>query len=499
MNCDSDIYVTSHDDIRNGRLSMCTDYGGTIHIRNATGTLKFTGQAHPFNISVTDCPGLQVLEFSDTFVVYNLYISEANELTTVSLPSLSTGTIEFDSSGGDDLGSPGSPPSLAIVGAKSLETFDTGNLTYVWDLVWLDVGQLEGRSLESFHSANITGANSIETNCCLDLEGLEEVLDLDVSAASGCSFTLSSMKSMGDLTLTNLGDLYPLGSLFNVPDYYSSPQPHLPSFAINGSLSLDSSLMPAGGDSEYPDGIVPRVTTVGSDFNITSNTNINLTFGALTSVGAGLYIYNNTNSGFKFDKVSTVGNMLLADNVNTTLPWFPALTRANDIHMRGYIDTSVGPNIFPALQSVTGAVVVEASNDDFDCSKLVQYHNEHIIHTLSCNGTNNGTNNGTDSSSSEPNQALSEGAWGGIGVAIGVVVIGLVGGLIWLYVHFKRQLRSLAKTTQQMPSIKDTTQGHVATPRTILAEEVDGAGIIRGKLDDPVELPVRPAEFSASP
>ncbi len=165
---------------------------------------------------------------------------------------------------------------------------------------------------------------------------------------------------------------------------------------------------------------------------------------------------------------------------------------------------SVGPNIFPALQSVTGEVVIEAWNGDFDCSKLVQYQQDHTIHYLSCNGLNNGTNNGTNNgaggSSHTTNQVLSPGAWAGIGVAIGVFALGLVGGIIWLYIHFKHQLRSSAQTSPETTRRKETTEDHAELPRIVPTPEVDGVGIRREKPDDlMVELPVRPAELPTSP
>ncbi|TRX88008.1 hypothetical protein FHL15_011110 [Xylaria flabelliformis] len=227
---------------------------------------------------------------------------------------------------------------------------------------------------------------------------------------TGQAYPLSiSVADCPRLQVLQFPDAYVMSHFDKANDLTTVSLPSLPAalFAINGSLSISSSLLPAGDANGHPNEIAPRVITVGPDLNITSNTNVNLTFDALTSVG-GLSVYNNTNGGFKFNKISTVGSMLLVDNVNTTLLWFPALTRANNIHKRGYIDTSVGPNIFPALQSVPGTVVIEAWNDDFNCSK-----------------SNNGTNNGTDATSSEPNQVLSQGAWGGIGVAIGIVVIGI--------------------------------------------------------------------------
>ncbi|KAI1170848.1 hypothetical protein F4777DRAFT_92049 [Nemania sp. FL0916] len=80
----------------------------------------------------------------------------------------------------------------------------------------------------------------------------------------------------------------------------------------------------------------------------------------------------------------------VTDNADTTIPWFPALERANDIHLRGNIDKSVGPNIFPSLKAVPGTVTIEAWNSDFNCSKLVSQVQDSIIQHLVCNGTDNG-------------------------------------------------------------------------------------------------------------
>ncbi|TGJ80753.1 hypothetical protein E0Z10_g8014 [Xylaria hypoxylon] len=428
----NDNVVTSQDDIDNGLLSKCTTYQGNILIRNATGTLNFTGQAQAHNISVADCPRLQVLKFPDTYSTYWFEIREVNNLTSVSFP-LRSDPITF-SGGGISVGA--NLPSLSIIGAKSLTTFEVGNSTYFGTLTLLDVGlgPATSRDTEWFSSGSIKAAESIEIDSCFDLSSLEDVGTLTVSRVSNCFLPFSSIKSIKNYVLTNMNDSTALAGFLNGRSaWFVDP----PSFRINESIILDSLLLPNdpysllgyGGDE-----IVPQVTTVGTDFNITSNANVNFTFDTLTGVGANLVIYNNTNSRFKFDKISTVGSMLLIDNINTTLLWFPALTIANYIHIRGYIDTSVGPNIFPALQSVTGQVVIEAWNDDFDCSKLVQYQQDHMIHYLSCNGMNNGTNsgtknetnsstnNGTGGSSHEFNQALSPGAWAGIGVAISVVV-----------------------------------------------------------------------------
>ncbi|KAI0530231.1 hypothetical protein GGR58DRAFT_524879 [Xylaria digitata] len=477
------IIITSQDDIDNGRLSKCASYSGEIHIRNATGTLNFSGQATARNISVADCPGLQMLKFPDTYYTDWFVISEANDLTSVSLPLRFTSSLEFTAGG-------------ELTGL---------NLT---SLILLDIGPAPWSDTQWFNSGNITTADYIEIDNCLDLSSLENVGYLKVSRASSCFWPFQSIKSMQNYVLTNLNDSETLAGLLNGR---GAGFVDTPSFRINESMIIESLRLHSDSLGYGGNEIVPQITTVGTDLNITSNTNVNLTFDFLTEIGASLFIHGNTNSRFKFEKISTVGSMLLIDNINATLPWFPALTIANDIHIRGNIDTSIGPNIFPALQSATGTVVIEAWNDDFDYSKLVQYRDNHMIHYLSCNGTNNGTdsstsngttsgtNNATDTSH-ESNLVLSSGAWAGVGVGIGVVVIGLLVGLIWLYVHFKRQIKSLSQTGPQTLSRKETTEGHVEPPRIVQIQEADGAGVVREKPDDPlIELPAKPAELSTSP
>ncbi len=334
--------VTSQDDIDTGLLSKCATPFGYILIRNATGTLNFTGQVQAENISVADCPRLQVLEFPDTYYTNWFEIREANNLTRVSLPQRPD-PIEF-TAGGEIGGT--NLTSLRIVGAKSLTTFDVGNSTYFGTLTLLDIGpgpELFG-DRKWFNSANITAAESIEIDSCLDLSSLEDVGFLKVSTVSNCFSPFSSMKSVRNYVLTNINDSTALAGFLNGrgAGFVDSS-----SFRVNDSLILDSLLLPII-DPDDPgfggDEIVPQVTTVETDLNITSNANVNLTFDALTGVGANLVVYNNTNSRFKFDTISTAGSILLMDNMNTTLPWFPALRIANYIHIRGYIDTQVKPN-----------------------------------------------------------------------------------------------------------------------------------------------------------
>ncbi|KAI1357209.1 hypothetical protein F5Y08DRAFT_324808 [Xylaria arbuscula] len=500
------VTITNQDDIDNGPLAECATFYGDINIRNATGTLNFTGQAQVFNISVIDCPGLQTLSFPDTYTTTILQISEANSLTAVSLPLPSTSSIEF-TAGGAIVSE--FITSIIIEGATSLGSFDVGNNTYFEKLVLLKIDH-DRPDTQWFNSKNLIAVSYIEIDDnCIDLSSLVDVGDLIVSGSTECYYPFESLKSIGNYVLTNISYPNALAALLNGRGAgFADPSP----FQVNKSMVIDSLILPAieiDGNFRYDSGgIVPQVTTVGMDFNITSNANLNLSFDALTDVGTSLFIHNNTNSQLKFDTIANVGSILILDNTNTTIPWFPALTIANDIHLRGTVDTSIGPNIFPALQSVTGRVTVEAWNDDFDCSKLVQYQNDHTIHNLTCSGKNNGTTNdmnnqttdgsrnGTDTSQDGSNSALSQGQWAGIGIAIGVVVIGLVGALIWLYFHFKRQLKSLKQTGAP------TGRGEVTGDRAELSHvhEVDGGNNPREKPDEPlVELPDQSTELPADP
>ncbi|GAP87181.1 hypothetical protein SAMD00023353_2300870 [Rosellinia necatrix] len=456
------VTVTSQDDIDHGPLSNCTTSIQQIDIRNATGTLKFIGAPNVGNLTVRDCPGLQVLDIPDTYRLGSIDITGPNNLTNVSIPP------------------------QCFYDIFSLALFDIGNGDSGW------------QNSESFGFTDLTTAEVIETDSCLSLRALETIFILEISAGSRCYYDLKNLESISYYKVTGANGFFQLSTLLkggnviragDVPNGYERP------LMINNSMILDSSVL----QGEEGPSIVPKIITIGSDFNITSNSNINLTFDPLTEIGAGLFVYNNTNCGFTFDKVTTIGSLVFIDNINTSLPWFPSLKRADDIHLRGYIDTSVGPNIFPALEIVPGSVIIEPWNDDFDCSKLVQYQSDHIIHNLSCNGTNNGTNSGTDTISRSSNGALSQGAWAGIGVSIGVVVIGIVGGLLWLYIHFKRQLRKLGENIPP-ESRKSEVAEDSEEPQTAGLQEADGIGMAREKpAEHIVELPTRPTELPTSP
>lgn len=98
----------------------------------------------------------------------------------------------------------------------------------------------------------------------------------------------------------------------------------------------------------------------------------------------------------------------------------PLETQVSESHKLIDIYSSTGPNIFPVLTLARGTVVVEAWNDDFNCSVLVSLKNNNKINNLVCNGTYNGTP--IPSMSPSGHDGLSAGAKAGIGVSSGILV-----------------------------------------------------------------------------
>ncbi|KAF3069764.1 hypothetical protein GL218_07910 [Daldinia childiae] len=286
-------------------------------------------------------------------------------------------------------------------------------------------------------------------------------------------------------------------------------------------LQINDSLIIENCQNDTPDYVPIYATTtiysIGNNLQARNNSGRELDFRQLTTVTGDISIYKNTDCTFNFNQLSDVATLSLVDNVNTTIPWFPWLQRASNIYIRGYIDTSPGPNIFPVLTAVSGNVTIEAWNDDFNCSKLVDQYQNNIIHYLACNGTNNGTGSNTDNASPE----LSQGTWAGIGVGIGVFVIGTVFGLVLLLLRLKRWKKDLIERIRQQEAQqehrRDSLEMDQEPPNLNLLLESDGTGIIREKPDDHLreagdtaiiaehpddhirELPVPPAELEGMP
>ncbi|KAF2973085.1 hypothetical protein GQX73_g659 [Xylaria multiplex] len=280
------------------------------------------------------------------------------------------------------------------------------------------------------------------------------------------------------------------------------------SMLLQNSFVDDNSLK---GGTEIP---LRRIGTITQDLNITSNGNVHIAYDGLTDVGGSLYIEDNWNCSINFDKLSTVGNIFFANNTNTGLPLFPNLTTVGNIYISGFIGTSNGPNIFPALELVSGNVIINATNDAFDCSKLVSQLNNNKIHNLNCNGRNYnvdastpGLGNGSgNESGSKSSPGLSGGIWAGIGVGTGAAVLGILGAFIWLIMRYRSRVRKLEKeaaaraSEKKSPTEEKSSTEEAQQPQVFWMQEVDGRGIFREKPDDPlVEMPTYPTELPSRP
>ncbi|KAI3327368.1 hypothetical protein HD806DRAFT_520245 [Xylariaceae sp. AK1471] len=178
-------------------------------------------------------------------------------------------------------------------------------------------------------------------------------------------------------------------------------------FLVSGTLVATSLYLSPENSSSYDAAPLHFGSFIENHANLTCNSNVDLSLDEVETLGGSLVASNNTNCTFSFSKLSEItGNISMTDNPDSTLPWFPDLRRAANIQLRGNIDTSQGPNIFPALTTVPGTVTIEAQ---------VQAG---IIRHLVCNGTD-----GTQNDKGGRSSSLSGGAWTGIGIAIAIMVL----------------------------------------------------------------------------
>ncbi|KAK6956377.1 hypothetical protein Daesc_001654 [Daldinia eschscholtzii] len=226
------------------------------------------------------------------------------------------------------------------------------------------------------------------------------------------------------------------------------------------------------------------------------------------------------------DSVQINGSLAIVETNGWRRPYDGGLDDEDQLEALLIIYSSGGPNILPALITVPGNVTIEAWNDDFNCSKLVDQFENGLIHFLSCNGTDNGTKSvlivpteSTGISQDNTPSTLSQGAWAGIGVGIGVFAIGMICGIVGLFLRFKRWKKELIERIRQQEAqarqehLRDSLEMEHEPPNLNLLHESDGTGIMREKPDDHIqeaggtevvaehpddhirELPVPPAEL----
>ncbi|KAI0116540.1 hypothetical protein GGR51DRAFT_321179 [Nemania sp. FL0031] len=467
---------------------------GSINIQQAEGTLNFANLTGSWDmISVSNSPGLQTLDFPQSFTLNSLQISDATSLTELSLPRLVGKRITYTENGAYiyeyrplDLSITNAPNLTAIY----INTTSFGNLELLG---------MPGAANDDVVPAKVVTALSIYTNSCLNTSSLEDVGDLRFVGVVGCHYQFRNLKSVGNLSIVNAAN-FPSCDLLAAGFSTSLFDPLL----VNESMILDNNANEAPyspivdnnvNEAPYPNIAFNGISQVGKDLNITSYANVNISFGGLTDIGASVVVFNNTNCTFNFDHVSSATNIIMLDNADTILPLFPELETVENVHFRGHIDTSTGPNIFPVLTLARGTVVVEAWNADFNCSALVSLKNQNKINNLVCNGMDNSTS--IPSVIPSGHEGLSTGTKAGIGVGSSIFGLGIVLALAWLILHFQRRLRSLETARLQGATDNDKDSAEdISGPELNGTYEADGTGIIREKPDDHlVELRVNEPEL----
>lgn len=238
-----------------------------------------------------------------------------DSLSNIFLPRLSTDASSWDST---DVSSV--DVSVYITGAPSLAQLEMPYVTEISELYLRDV---RGTDLNGLGGIKVAG--DISSDFCPDLSSLVSFRSLWMSASGvGCILDFSDLTSFGDVTLRNISSL----------SLYSLAAQKVP---VNGSLVLDGMTR----RQDYNAYEVDIISTIGSNANITSNSNLTLDFSGLTTVERSLFVANNTNCTIHFDKLNTVGNLSIIDNTNFTIPMLHSLEEADNIHLRGYIDTYV--------------------------------------------------------------------------------------------------------------------------------------------------------------
>ncbi|KAI1261205.1 hypothetical protein F5Y18DRAFT_440744 [Xylariaceae sp. FL1019] len=442
----------------------------SIYITNATGHLTFATLSVAYEIVADDNPGLEVMDFSNLSSVVAIQVRSAPSLVRMSFPKKQSLTLmSFINT-----------PSLLLAPSPVGDS----------DVIQLyNVGSRSKNTrvgLDGF----VEIAGQFSTDSCMAfgiLEVITDILTLN-GTAPNCNI-LPSLKSVKDLTIENATFESPLRGSTQA---FESP---LRPIQVNNTMVISN----VTGHSLAS---FDSVSNINSNLSIDAASSLNVTFNSLTSIGSTLSVANNTNCTFSFEKLTSITDLVLVDNVESIIPSFPSLQAARNIHMRGYIDTSNGYNIFPSLTHAPGSVIIEPWNTVFDCSTLVAQQKNLVINQLRCNGKNNGTSTSTPnppSPTGNVSSGLSSGAQAGIGAGAGVFGIGFIIAVIWLLLHYKRRLDKLelAQTEQEQRKSRMTDLRATDVPGL---HETTGMGLVSEISDEPlIELPILATEFPDDP
>ncbi|RWA11471.1 hypothetical protein EKO27_g3625 [Xylaria grammica] len=411
--CDINVTITTQADIESLHATPYEFCFNNVTITNAEGTLTFDNFTQVNGLYVQDSPNLEALSFPDLGRLSALGVYDALALSNISLPEIqSVGLLPF---GGGGWSLP--PPwpgtedrsliGVTINNAPALKTIDFDFLSGFFTLELVGADGLTDFGPTGYDEGILRRINSSDTlsvDGCFNLANVQFARFVQITGRTDCEYLMLNYHSAYNLTLI---------------DTAHSRLDILAPFAVNGTLVADSLQLSPENSSSYDPQPLYFISSIGEDAHLLSGANVDLSLDEVETLGGSLVASNNKNCTFSFDKLSEVkGNISMTDNPDSALPWFPDLRRAANIELRGNINTSHGPNIFPALTTVPGTVTIEAWNSDFNCSQLVKQMQAGIIQNLVCNGTD-GTQGDTSGSPSSP----AGGAWTILGVAVGIMVL----------------------------------------------------------------------------
>ncbi|KAK8022348.1 hypothetical protein PG993_013115 [Apiospora rasikravindrae] len=408
-----DIYnITSQNDIDNGTLLHYKPNGDLIRVHGAKGALNFTNLTSFYQMNIFCNHELQNVFFPHLTSFVSLDIYDAPALRNISMGQSNTEATYLTIKHAPQLGQISqngwSPPEFHGVSFYSVDLDDAGSASF----------------------PDSTSAQDIDVvNTFVDFPLLETV----------SMFLRMTNPQKG-------WNFFP--SLKNVSNIYIG----------NGSIYDSFGISAEGRGSTTPDLVVERSVVMGPHSSTGEEQMVVVQGGFrlnnLVKVGQDLNITRNSGMTYlSFDQLTDVKRLYIMDNPNSTISAdFSRLTTASSIHINGMIDTTINPALFPLL-SRAGEVEIEAWNQEFDCSRLVQMRDKGIIGFLSCNGTN-GTNEGKgagpDSSppSSASHTGLSTAASAGIGTGVGVAALGIIAVLAWFILHYRRKLKGVEKESR---------------------------------------------------
>ncbi|TGJ83877.1 hypothetical protein E0Z10_g4878 [Xylaria hypoxylon] len=370
-------------------FQQCRSNDAFINIISPTTDLVFPPGLRVNNISATGLHRSLNLNLNATDIVDNLYIQEFYDGSLV-LPiqvDLHNGTIR----------------SIALTNSEpSYATYDRvnvyGNGTSEWKqvngrrVIFYDITYLSVLQLQD------TGLSSSTLKSIGDLE-----IDGGVLEASELTFIRNNA------TLTN----------FVVPVLSSQPLDVGGDLTVRHKVNVEDDEPSAGELADFS----WLVHSVDGNFDVEDWSNSTLRLPELTAVGKQLSVHDSINSTFVFSALTSVGNLTMQNNGGSLLPGdFRNLEWADSIQLRGNMDTSSFGNIFPSLKLVKQSITIEASNTDFNCSRLAFQQSQGLIGQLSCNGLD------VDDARADPpsvatRSGVSQGVLVSIGIAIAIAVL----------------------------------------------------------------------------